>query len=205
MRELLAENPVVPVIVIEKIEDAVPLAQSLLAGGIRLLEVTLRSDAALPGIREIARQVPQAVVGAGTVCSVEQIKQCEDAGCKFLISPGFTPRLLDAAEKSSIPFLPGIASVSEMMLCAEYGHRDFKFFPAQAAGGAPLLKSIHGPFPGMRFCPTGGISTSNVMEYLSLPNVLCVGGSWLAPAELIRQKRWDEIERLARQACALRS
>jgi 2-dehydro-3-deoxyphosphogluconate aldolase/(4S)-4-hydroxy-2-oxoglutarate aldolase len=203
VRNLLAGNPVIPVITLDRVEDAVPLAQALVAGGLKVLEVTLRTEAAVEGIQQIIKHVPQAIVGTGTVCNEQQIKLSEDIGCQFMISPGATDNLLQAAQASSIPFLPGISSVSELMRGLEYGHRDFKFFPAEAAGGAPVLKSMSGPFGDVRFCPTGGIGVHNVMAYLSLPNVLCVGGSWIAQPKLIKEKKWTEIEQLAREAFAL--
>jgi 2-dehydro-3-deoxyphosphogluconate aldolase/(4S)-4-hydroxy-2-oxoglutarate aldolase len=203
VRNLVAGNPVIPVITLDRVEDAVPLAQALVAGGLKVLEVTLRTEAAVEGIQQIIKHVPQAIVGTGTVCNEQQIKLSEDIGCQFMISPGATDNLLQAAQASSIPFLPGISSVSELMRGLEYGHRDFKFFPAEAAGGAPVLKSMSGPFGDVRFCPTGGIGVHNVMAYLSLPNVLCVGGSWIAQPKLIKEKKWTEIEQLAREAFAL--
>jgi 2-dehydro-3-deoxyphosphogluconate aldolase/(4S)-4-hydroxy-2-oxoglutarate aldolase len=193
VRNLLAGNPVIPVITLDRVEDAVPLAQALVAGGLKVLEVTLRTEAAVEGIQQIIKHVPQAIVGTGTVCNEQQIKLSEDIGCQFMISPGATDNLLQAAQASSIPFLPGISSVSELMRGLEYGHRDFKFFPAEAAGGAPVLKSMSGPFGDVH----------NVMAYLSLPNVLCVGGSWIAQPKLIKEKKWTEIEQLAREAFAL--
>lgn len=200
MRDLLQGNPVIPVITLEQVEDAVPLAEALVSGGLKVLEITLRTDAAVDGIREIIRHVPQATVGTGTVCSAEQIKLSEDLGCQFMISPGVTDRLLTLAENSSVPFLPGISSVSELMLGMQYGLQTFKFFPAEACGGVATLKAIAGPFGGVKFCPTGGIGTHNALDYLSLPNVLCVGGSWIAQQKLIREKRWKDIEQLAREA-----
>ena len=203
MRDLLAGNTVIPVIVIDRVEDAVPLAKALIAGGLNVLEVTLRTAAAEEGIRQIVEHVPGAIVGTGTVCSADQIKLSEDLGCQFMVSPGSTDKLLAAAADSSIGLLPGISSASEMMRCMEWGYQDFKFFPAEAAGGAAMIKSLYGPFSEARICPTGGIGLHNVMEYLSLPNVLCVGGSWICPAQLVREQRWDEIEQLAREASQL--
>ncbi|MDA9091173.1 bifunctional 4-hydroxy-2-oxoglutarate aldolase/2-dehydro-3-deoxy-phosphogluconate aldolase [Porticoccaceae bacterium] len=203
MRNLLAGNPVVPVITLERVEDAVPLAEALVAGGLKVLEVTLRTEAAIEGIKQIIKHVPGAIVGTGTVCKEQQIKLSEDIGCQFMISPGATDKLLQAAQKSSIPLLPGISSVSELMRGLEYGHRDFKFFPAEAAGGVPVLKAMAGPFSDVKFCPTGGIGLHNVLAYLALPNVLCVGGSWIAQPKLIQAKNWAEIEKLAREAVAL--
>ena len=203
MRDLLAGNTVIPVIVIDRVEDAVPLAKALIAGGLNVLEVTLRTAAAEEGIRQIVEHVPGAIVGTGTVCSADQVKLSEDLGCQFMVSPGSTDKLLAAAADSSIGLLPGISSASEMMRCMEWGYQDFKFFPAEAAGGAAMIKSLYGPFSEARICPTGGIGLHNVMEYLSLPNVLCVGGSWICPAQLVREQRWDEIEQLARDASQL--
>ena len=203
MRNILAGHSVIPVITLDRVEDAVPLAQALVAGGLKVLEVTLRTEAAVEGIREIVKHVPDAIVGTGTVCNEQQIKLSEDLGCQFMISPGATDKLLEAGAESSVPFLPGIASVSELMRGMEYGHRDFKFFPAEAAGGTSVLKAFAGPFGDIRFCPTGGIGLHNVVEYLALPNVLCVGGSWIAQTNLIRQQAWSEIETLAREAVEL--
>ena len=203
MRNILAGHSVIPVITLDRVEDAVPLAQALVAGGLKVLEVTLRTEAAVEGIREIVKHVPDAIVGTGTVCNEQQIKLSEDLGCQFMISPGATDKLLEAGAQSSVPFLPGVASVSELMRGMEYGHRDFKFFPAEAAGGTSVLKAFAGPFGDIRFCPTGGIGLHNAVEYLALPNVLCVGGSWIAQTNLIRQQAWSEIETLAREAVEL--
>jgi|TARA_B110000977_G_scaffold108056_1_gene140734 2-dehydro-3-deoxyphosphogluconate aldolase/(4S)-4-hydroxy-2-oxoglutarate aldolase len=203
VRDLLAGNTVIPVIVIDRVEDAVPLAKALIAGGLNVLEVTLRTAAAVEGIRQIVQHVPGAIVGTGTVCTADQVKLSEDLGCQFMVSPGSTDKLLAAAADSSIGLLPGISSATEMMRCMEQGYQDFKFFPAEAAGGSAMIKSLYGPFSEARICPTGGIGLHNVMEYLSLPNVLCVGGSWICPAQLVRDQRWDEIEQLAREASLL--
>ena len=203
MRNLLTGHSVIPVITLDRVEDAVPLAEALVAGGIKVLEVTLRTDAAVEGIRQIVKHVPEAIVGTGTVCTEQQIKLSEDLGCQFMISPGATENLLQAGERSDIPFLPGISSVSELMRGMEYGYRNFKFFPAEAAGGPAVLKAMAGPFGDIGFCPTGGIGLHNAMEYLALPNVLCVGGSWIAQTKLINEQRWSEIETLAREACGL--
>ena len=203
MRHLLAGNPVIPVITLDRVDDAVPLAQALVAGGLKVLEVTLRTEAAVEGIRQIVKHVPEAIVGTGTVCTEQHIKLSEDLGCQFMISPGATDKLLRAAENSSVPFLPGISSVSELMRGMEYGYSDFKFFPAEASGGVPVLKAMGGPFGNVRFCPTGGIGLHNVLSYLALPNVLCVGGSWIAETKLIQEKRWADIEQLAREAVTL--
>ncbi|MDG2017957.1 MAG: bifunctional 4-hydroxy-2-oxoglutarate aldolase/2-dehydro-3-deoxy-phosphogluconate aldolase [Porticoccaceae bacterium] len=200
---MLAGNPVIPVITLDQVEDAVPLAEALVAGGLKVLEVTLRTEAAVEGIRQIIKHVPEAIVGTGTVCSEEQIKLSEDLGCQFMISPGATDKLLAIGSQSSISFLPGISTVSELMRGMEYGLENFKFFPAEAAGGAPVMKAMAGPFPTIKFCPTGGIGLGNALDYLTLPNVICVGGSWIAKPKDIREKCWTQIEQLAREAAAI--
>jgi 2-dehydro-3-deoxyphosphogluconate aldolase/(4S)-4-hydroxy-2-oxoglutarate aldolase len=183
-------------------DHAVPLAQALLAGGIKVLEITLRSDAALEAIRRIRSEVPDALVGAGTVLSGEDLQAVAVAGGRFAISPGLTPNLLKAAEKEAIPLIPGVATASELMMALEAGLSELKFFPAQAAGGVPMLKSLSGPFPQVTFCPTGGVSLHNYKDYLALENVACVGGSWLVPSVSIEQEDWPAITRLAHQAVA---
>jgi len=198
--EILTMGPVVPVIVIEKLSHAVPLAKALLAGGIRVLEITLRTPVALDAIRAIGREVPQAVVGAGTVVTPHDLLAVEAAGAIFAISPGLTPELLEAANRSSIALIPGISTISELMTGITRGFDHFKFFPAEAAGGLSYLKSIAGPFPNITFCPTGGISHDNYRKYLALKNVTCVGGSWVAPAEAIEQEDWGRITTLASDA-----
>lgn len=200
--DVLKTGPVVPVIVINDLDHAVPLAKALLAGGVKVLEVTLRTPIAIEAIRMIAEEVPQAVVGAGTVATEADLQAVNDAGGVFAISPGLTPRLLSAANNGSIALIPGISSASELMLGMEYGLTEFKFFPAEAAGGINMLKSIGGPFPQVNFCPTGGISAANYKEYLSLKNVACVGGSWLAPVDAIEQGDWQKITNLAQMAIA---
>lgn len=197
---ILHACPVMPVMVIQRLEDAVPLAQALVAGGIKVLEITLRTPIALEAIRLISQQVEGAIIGAGTVATAEQLQAAEQAGAVFAISPGLTPKLLDAACSGTIALIPGIATLSELMLGMEYGLDHFKFFPAEAAGGIPMLKSIAGPFPQVTFCPTGGISPENYKAYLELGNVACVGGSWLAPASVVTAKEWHKITELARQA-----
>ena len=202
MNKLLTAHPIVPVVVIERIEDAVPLAEALVAGGLPVLEVTLRTDAAIPGIKKIIKHVPEAIVGSGTVNNASQFSVSEEIGCQFIVSPGSTDELLDAARASSTPFLPGVSSASEVMRGLDYGFDCFKFFPAEAVGGAALLKSFQGPFSNVRFCATGGIGLHNVSDYLALKNVLSVGGSWITATDLVREKRWQEIELLAREAVA---
>jgi 2-dehydro-3-deoxyphosphogluconate aldolase/(4S)-4-hydroxy-2-oxoglutarate aldolase len=189
-----------PVMVIQNLDDAVPLAKALVAGGIRVLEITLRTPVALEAIKLISQQVPDAIVGAGTIINPEQLQAAEDAGAVFAISPGLTPTLLAAAKKGDIALIPGIASLSELMLGIEFGLDHFKFFPAEAAGGVPMLKAIAGPIPQATFCPTGGISPENYNSYLQLANVACVGGSWLAPADAVKAKNWDKVTELARLA-----
>ena len=203
MKELLSEYPIIPVVVIEQIEDAVPLAKSLVAGGLSVIEVTLRTPAAIAGIEDIIKNVPGAVVGSGTVCSESQLQMSIELGCKFAVSPGATNSLLKKARDSGFNYLPGVSSASEVMRGLEYGFDTFKFFPAEAVGGTTLLKSLQGPFGDVKFCATGGIGLDNVMSYLSLANVLSVGGSWITPSKLIKEKRWSEIERLASQASSL--
>lgn len=201
-KRVLNASPVMPVMVIQDLENAVPLAKALVAGGIRVLEITLRTAVALEAIRLISQEVPEAIVGAGTILTPKQLKSAEDAGAVFAISPGLTPTLLTAAQHSSIALIPGISSLSELMLGMEYGLDHFKFFPAENAGGIPMLKAIAGPIPQVTFCPTGGISLANYNDYLKLSNVACVGGSWLAPADVVKNKDWDKVTELAQQAIA---
>lgn len=198
--EVLKSGPVIPVIVISDPDHAVPLARALMAGGIKVLEVTLRSDAALESIRRIKLEFPDALVGAGTVLSKQELHTVAEAGGSFALSPGLTPNLLAAAEQESIPLIPGVATASELMMALEAGLTALKFFPAQAAGGIQILQSLNGPFPQVSFCPTGGITSENYREYLALKNVACVGGSWLVPSEKIAQEDWPAITRLAQEA-----
>ena len=190
----------VPVIVIKDLADAVPMAKALLAGGIKVLEVTLRTPAALDAIRLLAKEVPEAIVGAGTVTTAAQLQQVIDAGAKFAISPGLTRELLQAGKDAIIPLIPGIASISELMEGTGLGYSHFKFFPAEAAGGVKTLKSIYGPFADIRFCPTGGINEKNFKDYLALPNVKCVGGSWIVPDDAVANKDWSRITELCKAA-----
>ncbi|GAB7260599.1 bifunctional 4-hydroxy-2-oxoglutarate aldolase/2-dehydro-3-deoxy-phosphogluconate aldolase [Dickeya ananatis] len=200
--QILTAGPVVPVIVINKLEHAVPMAKALVAGGIRVLELTLRTDCAVEAIRLIAQEVPDAIVGAGTVTKPQQLAEVTAAGAQFAISPGLTEPLLKAATEGTIPLIPGISTVSELMLGMDYGLREFKFFPAEANGGVKALQAIAGPFGKIRFCPTGGISLKNYREYLALKSVLCVGGSWLVPADALESGDYDRITALAREAVA---
>ncbi|MEV7063676.1 bifunctional 4-hydroxy-2-oxoglutarate aldolase/2-dehydro-3-deoxy-phosphogluconate aldolase [Streptomyces collinus] len=195
--------PVVPVVVIEDVGDAVPLARALVAGGLPAIEVTLRTPAALEAIREIAREVPGAVVGAGTVIRPGQVAEAVAAGSRFLVSPGWTDVLLEAMRASGVPFLPGVSTASEVVALLERGVREMKFFPAQAAGGTAYLRSLSGPLPQARFCPTGGIGPDSAPDYLTLPNVGCVGGSWMLPQDAVAARDWGRVETLARAASAL--
>lgn len=195
--------PVLPVVVLERIEDAVPVARALVAGGLPAIEVTLRTAVALDAIRVIADEVPEIAVGAGTIVRPEQAEQAEAAGARFLVSPGTTGALLGAMADTGLPFLPGTASVSEVLAVLEAGYTEMKFFPAEAAGGAPYLRSIASPVPDARFCPTGGITPATATDYLALPNVGCVGGSWLTPADALAAGDHARITELARAAAAL--
>lgn len=202
-KDLLELSPVIPVVVLDDAAHAVPLAQALLRGGIRVIELTLRTPAALPAIERIAAEVPDIVLGAGTVTAPEHAEQALKAGASFLVTPGSTDRVLDAVEDTGLPFLPGAATVSEAMKLAERGLTALKFFPAEAAGGADYLKSVGGPLPGLRFCPTGGITPETAPKYLALPNVGCVGGSWLTPKDALVAGDWARVESLAKAAAAL--
>lgn len=198
-------GPVIPVIVLEREADAVPLARALVEGGVRVLEVTLRTPAALACIAAIARAVPQAVVGAGTVRSAADARAARDAGAAFAVSPGYTAEVGAACRELALPLLPGVATASEVMAAGADGHRFLKFFPATAAGGLPLLKALAGPFPDIAFCPTGGITMDSAPQFLALPNVRVVGGSWLTPADALAAGDWPRITALARAAAALRA
>lgn len=203
-RELLAAAPVMPVLVIESIDDVVPLARALVAGGLRVLEVTMRTPVALDSVRRMRAEVPEAIVGVGTVVSRADLQAAIDAGAAFGVSPGSTPDLLAAAAACGIPFLPGVATASEAMLALEHGFDTLKLFPAEQVGGIALLKALGGPLPQLRFCPTGGIDERRARDYLALANVGCVGGSWVAPASLVRNRDFEGITRLAAAAAALR-
>ncbi|WQU33025.1 bifunctional 4-hydroxy-2-oxoglutarate aldolase/2-dehydro-3-deoxy-phosphogluconate aldolase [Helicobacter pylori] len=200
--EVLQISPIVPVVVIENIKDAVPLAQSLIEGGIPIIEVTLRSSCALEAIELIAKNVPKMHVGAGTILNPTQLEQAQNRGAEFLISPGLTIKLLEHAKKKDMPLIPGVSSSSEVMQALELGYNALKFFPAEYCGGVKLLNAFNGPFKGVKFCPTGGISADNMRSYLNLENVLCVGGSWLTPKDLIQNKEWDKITEICKRALA---
>lgn len=201
-RDMCALAPIIPVITIEDTDAAEPLAAALVTGGLPVLEVTLRTDAALEAIRRMA-SVQGGVVGAGTLVRPADVAAAVEAGAQFGVSPGSTPALLEAAEAAGLAMLPGAATASEAMALFERGYDVLKFFPAEASGGAPALKALAAPLPQIHFCPTGGVSLRNAHDYLSLPNVLCAGGSWVVPADLIAEARWDKIEDLAREAAAL--
>ncbi|WP_322996773.1 bifunctional 4-hydroxy-2-oxoglutarate aldolase/2-dehydro-3-deoxy-phosphogluconate aldolase [Castellaniella sp.] len=201
--DLLKASPVMPVIVIQDPDTAPELAQALVDGGIRTLEITLRSTAALTAIRRIRDQVPEALVGVGTVRDPQQLDAAIQAGACFGVSPGCTEALALAASQAGIPFLPGVSTASEALRAAELGFTVQKLFPAEAVGGVALLKAWYGPLPDLSFCPTGGIHAGNAANYLALPNVGCVGGSWLTPASAIAARQWEQITQLARQACSL--
>ena len=202
--ELAGHGPVIPVMVIHRVQDAVPLAAALLAGGVRVLEITLRTPVALACMREISRALPEAIVGAGTLRSVADVQAALDAGCRFGVSPGYLGELGQACQKLGLPLLPGVASASEVMAASRDGHNFLKFFPASAAGGLPMLKALAGPFPDISFCPTGGISLETAPQFLALPNVKVCGGSWLTPQDAVDAGDWARITRLAREASALR-
>jgi 2-dehydro-3-deoxyphosphogluconate aldolase/(4S)-4-hydroxy-2-oxoglutarate aldolase len=203
--QVLLRAPVVPVLSIARVEDAVPLARALVDGGLPVLEVTLRTEAAIGAIRAIHEQVPGASVGAGTVLSARDLSAVEAAGAGFAISPGATDALYAAASDARIPLLPGVATASELMHGLELGYQRFKFFPAESSGGIAALKAFAGPFAQAKFCPTGGIDAAKAPAYLALPNVITVGGSWMVPADALAAGDWQRIANLAREAAALRS
>ena len=202
--DLLAVAPVVPVVVVTDVGTAVPLARALARGGVGIIEITLRTEQALAAIERVAAEVPEIVTGAGTVTTPEQVEAVRRVGAQFVVTPGSPPRLLDAALDSGLPLLAGSSTMTEMLTLAERGLTAMKFFPAEASGGRPYLSAVHGPLPSLRFCPTGGISPANAADYLALPNVGCVGGSWLTPKDAVAQGDWDRIEALAAEAAALR-
>jgi 2-dehydro-3-deoxyphosphogluconate aldolase/(4S)-4-hydroxy-2-oxoglutarate aldolase len=201
--DICALAPVVPVLVVEDASVAAPLARALVAGGLKALEVTLRTPAALDAIRHMSDAAHDAVVGAGTLLTPADVKAAKAAGARFGVSPGCTARLLDAAAEAGLPMLPGVATPSEAMAAAEHGLTHLKFFPAEQNGGADVLRAWAGPLPHLAFCPTGGVTPANAAAYLALPNVVCVGGSWVAPKALVAAGDWPGIEELAREACSL--
>lgn len=196
---LKESKPVIPVIVINDLDHAVPLAQALVAGGVKLLEVTMRTPVALAAIEKIAKDVPDAIVGVGTVTQAQHIQQAYDAGARFALSPGVSESLIEKANDLSLPFMPGVMTPSDVIKGLEFGLNDFKFYPAQLAGGPTMLKAFAGPFENVRFCPTGGVSVDNFKEYLALNNVMAVGGSWLCPEQLMANHDWASIEALAKE------
>jgi 2-dehydro-3-deoxyphosphogluconate aldolase/(4S)-4-hydroxy-2-oxoglutarate aldolase len=204
LESVLRLAPVVPVVVIEHLRHAVPLARALVAGGLPVIEITLRTPIALEAVRTIIAEVDGAVVGVGTVRTPDDFAAAERAGARFAVSPGSTSSLIAAAAQSTLPWLPGAATASEVMALAEYGHALQKFFPAHAAGGVPMLRAFAGPLADVRFCATGGIEAGNARDYLALSNVLCVGGSWCTPAKHIAAGDWNAVQALAREAAALR-
>ncbi len=203
-RDLAAYGPVIPVIVIDRVDDAVPLAEALVAGGVRVLEVTLRTAAGLPAMAAMARAVPEAIVGAGTVRNVADLRAARDAGAQFAVSPGFAPEVGQASRDLGLPLLPGVATASEVMAAQMQGFDFLKLFPAVPVGGLALLKALAGPFPDVAFCPTGGITPHNAGDFLALPNVRVCGGSWLTPGDIVAQRDWPAITALARQTALLR-
>ncbi|OOG38359.1 keto-deoxy-phosphogluconate aldolase [Polaromonas sp. A23] len=201
--QIMQDAAVIPVIVLTEVAHAVPLARALVAGGIRMLEVTLRTPQALACIEAIAREVPEAVIGAGTARSAADVQACAMAGARFIVSPGYTHAVGTACRDAHLPLLPGVATGSEIMAAQEDGFTELKFFPALQAGGLAMLKAWSGPFGDVKFCPTGGITAANAAEFLSLPNVVCVGGSWLVPADAMASGDWGRVTGLARQASEL--
>ncbi|UWE17556.1 bifunctional 4-hydroxy-2-oxoglutarate aldolase/2-dehydro-3-deoxy-phosphogluconate aldolase [Herbaspirillum huttiense] len=202
--EIMRASPVIPVIAIDKFEHAVPLARALVAGGIRVLEITLRTEHGLPAIRAIAESVPDAIVGVGTLTSPEEFTASRDAGAVFGVSPGLTPALIEAAKHSGLPLLPGVMTPSEVMAAREAGFRQLKLFPAVPAGGVGMLNGIAGPLSDVSFCPTGGITQETAPQFLACKNVVCVGGSWLTPKAAIEAGDWDKITEIAKAAAALK-
>jgi 2-dehydro-3-deoxyphosphogluconate aldolase/(4S)-4-hydroxy-2-oxoglutarate aldolase len=203
--DIMHASPVIPVIAIDDLDHAVPLARALVAGGIRVLEVTLRTPHGLPAIRAIAEQVPQAIIGVGTLTQADEFIAARDAGAVFGVSPGLTPALMQAAKSSGLPLLPGVMTPSEVMAAREAGFRQLKLFPAVPAGGIGMLNAIAGPLPDMMFCPTGGISQDSAAQFLACKNVACVGGSWLTPKDALKTGDWARITALALAASALRT
>ena len=202
--DLVPHGPVIPVIVLQRVADAVPLARALLAGGVKVLEITLRTPAALRGMQDIAMALPDAIIGAGTLRSVEDARSALEAGCQFGVSPGYTHDIGAACKDIGLPLLPGVATASEVMAANADGYQFLKFFPAAAAGGIPMLKALAGPFADVLFCPTGGITPQTAPQFLALPNVPVCGGSWLTPQDAVDQQDWARISALARAASALR-
>ncbi len=202
-KDLISYGPVIPVIVIHDMAHAVPMARALVAGGVRVLEITLRTPAALPSMQRIAREVPEAIIGAGTLRTPADAEAAHGAGCQFAVSPGLTTALAQRCTDIDLPLLPGVATASEVMQAGDLGHTFVKLFPAAAVGGVKLLKALHGPFPDVTFCPTGGITVDTAPEYLALPNVPVCGGTWLTPPDAVNNGDWAEITRRAEAARGL--
>jgi len=203
IRSILRNGPVIPVVVIERLDDAVPLARALVAGGVRVIELTLRTPVALKAIEAIANEVEDAIIGVGTVTRPEDLEASLKAGALFAVSPGLTPELIAASKDSSLPLLPGVMTPSDVIAARRAGFTELKLFPAQQAGGVGMLKALGGPFPELSFCPTGGISAASAPDLLALPNVACVGGSWLTPGDAIASRDWSRITALAQGTAAL--
>lgn len=200
----LTDVPVIPVLEYHSVDEALHISEALVSGGLPMLEITLRTPVALQAMEAVAKALPQAVVGAGTVLSVEQLHAVRDVGAQFAVSPGLTQKLAEGAQGAGISLLPGVATASEAMFALESGFSFLKFFPAEAAGGVPMLKSLHGPLAQVKFCPTGGIDLAKAATYLALPNVVCVGGSWVVPKDAVAAKDWGRIRKLAQEAAQLR-
>ncbi len=205
LKPVLTGQPVIPVLLIDKVEHAVPLARALAKGGLPAIEITLRTTAALQAIKAVADEVPEAIVGAGTILDAKNYQDAVAAGSRFIVSPGVTRNILDAANDSAVPLLPAAITPGEMLSLRDEGYRYLKFFPAEQSGGAAFLKAMSSPLADLSFCPTGGISLANANNYLSLPNVICVGGSWVAPQNLVEAGDWDAITKLASDACKLKA
>jgi len=199
-REILSQAPVVPVLVIEDVNDAVPLAKALVAGGLPVLEITLRSAAAEESIKRIIAEVPDAITGAGTVINAKQMERMAEIGCAFAVSPGCTDGMIKSAADTGVPLLPGAGTPSEIMNLLDHGYDILKFFPAEQQGGVSMLKALSGPLPQVKFCPTGGVSLNNLADYLALPNIITVGGSWIAPKDAVKEGNWGKITQLAQEA-----
>jgi 2-dehydro-3-deoxyphosphogluconate aldolase/(4S)-4-hydroxy-2-oxoglutarate aldolase len=202
--EIMKTSAVIPVLVIDRLEDAAPLARALVAGGLKVLEVTLRTPEGLAAIAEMKKAAPEAIVGAGTVNTAALLDQAADAGAEFIVAPGLTTALAEAARRRDLPFLPGVSSAGDILRGIELGLSAFKFFPAETSGGAAAIKALEGPFGGLDICPTGGVTLANAPNYLALNSVRCVGGSWIATKDLVRAGNWAEITRLAAEAAALK-
>jgi 2-dehydro-3-deoxyphosphogluconate aldolase/(4S)-4-hydroxy-2-oxoglutarate aldolase len=203
VEQVMRTSPVIPVLTVERLEDAEPLAQALVAGGLRVLELTLRTPVALRALEAMVKAMPGAIVGAGTVLNADDLNRAVDAGAKFIVSPGLTEAVAKAAEKASIPFLPGIATAGDIMRGLDLGLNRFKLFPAETSGGAAAAAAFAGPFGDVAFCPTGGVTADTAPKYLALKNVLCVGGAWVAPKAAVEAGDWARIVELSRQAAAL--